>query len=221
MLGSERPTGLAALFSYLLIGFVAASAVVGIGFVAFGFALQAPAKSFVPVCLVLIGILTLVASVFGYIGARFRPAYLLYYLIVAGVATFLQLVILLCIFFAENKVATAIQMESSTDASTRNYIVTQLTVGKWIFIWMCAGELIALGIALGMYLSGKVEGVYARMTPEEQHSQHTLELNSIKTGMGHSGQSTGNKLAARLQAKYGGSAMEDFMKGRRWYNWFG
>ena len=49
MLGTERPTGLAAVFSYLMIGFVAASALVGIGFVAFGFALQAPAKSFVPV----------------------------------------------------------------------------------------------------------------------------------------------------------------------------
>ena len=70
-------------------------------------------------CLVLTGILTLVASVVGYIGARFRPAYLLYYLIVAGVATGLQLVILLCIFFAEDKVAKAIQMESSTSESTR------------------------------------------------------------------------------------------------------
>ena len=77
--------------------------------------------------------------------------------------------------------------------------MTQLTVGKWIFIWMCLGELIALAVALGLYLSGKVEGVYAKMTPDEQHNQHTAELTSIKTGMGHSGQgSTGNRCAAAL-----------------------
>ena len=44
-----KSTGVTAVFSTLLKVFVAASGVIGIGFIAFGFALQAPAKSFVPV----------------------------------------------------------------------------------------------------------------------------------------------------------------------------
>ena len=44
-----KSTGVAALFSILLKVFAAASALVGIGFIAFGFILQSPAKSFVPV----------------------------------------------------------------------------------------------------------------------------------------------------------------------------
>jgi hypothetical protein len=58
--------------------------------------------------LVTLGVLTIVGSVFGYAGARFHPVLLTIYLVVGTCATTLQLVLVLAIFGAQNKVADAI-----------------------------------------------------------------------------------------------------------------
>ncbi len=58
--------------------------------------------------LVTLGTITLVGSFFGYAGARFHPILLTIYLVVGTCATTLQLVLVLSIFGAQNKVADAI-----------------------------------------------------------------------------------------------------------------
>lgn len=68
---------------------------------------------------ILIGAGTIVGSAFGWVGARFRPRLLLVYLVVGTVATGLQLVLLLCIFFAQNRVAGAISAESNLSAKNK------------------------------------------------------------------------------------------------------
>ena len=59
--------------------------------------------------LVIVGVLTLLASLLGYAGSHFRPQLLLAYLIVGAVGTLAQLAIVLAIFFAQSAVATAIE----------------------------------------------------------------------------------------------------------------
>eukprot|EP00884_Botryococcus_braunii_P022211 jgi/Botrbrau1/8674/Bobra.0087s0027.1 len=96
------------MFTFLLRVFATVSLVVGVGFIAFGCVLESPPKTAVPALLVTLGVLTLVGSVFGYAGARFHPILLTLYLIVGTCATTLQLVLVLAIFGAQNKVADAI-----------------------------------------------------------------------------------------------------------------
>ena len=69
--------------------------------------------------LVLIGVFTILASSLGWLGARFKPALLAAYLVVSCIATGLQFVILLTIFFAEAHIATTIQNASHLRASDR------------------------------------------------------------------------------------------------------
>lgn len=61
----------------------------------------------------------------------------------------------------------------------------QLTVGKWIFVWIVVGEAVSICFALCMFLMGKIEGQYDNLTADEAHAQHTTELNSLRSNMSH------------------------------------
>lgn len=74
----------------------------------------------------------------------------------------------------------------------RDYIIHKLTIGKWIFIWVVLGEVVSIAVALGMYLTGQVEGRYDNLTADEAQNLHTVELNSIKNSMGQPTQDKGS-----------------------------
>jgi hypothetical protein len=62
---------------------------------------------------VAIGCFTILSSAIGYAGSRFRPVFLGIYLIVGTFATTLQLLLVLGIFFAQEKVADEIEQADS------------------------------------------------------------------------------------------------------------
>ena len=68
----------------------------------------------------LIGVFTVLGSSLGWLGARFKPRLLAAYLVVSCIATGLQFVILLTIFFAEDHIATTIQNASHLTTANRH-----------------------------------------------------------------------------------------------------
>ena len=65
----------------------------------------------------------------------------------------------------------------------REYIVSQLEIGKWIFLWVVLGEAGSLTLALVMRLMGKLEGRYENLELDEVNRLHDLEMQGIQGGM--------------------------------------
>lgn len=61
---------------------------------------------------VVIGVLTMIASLLGYAGSQFKPWLLLAYLTVGAISNAAQLFMVLAIFLAQEKLATAIENAS-------------------------------------------------------------------------------------------------------------
>ena len=68
----------------------------------------------------LVGVLTVLGSSLGWLGARFKPRLLAAYLAVGSLSTLLQLIILLTIFFAQAKIAATIQAADHLRDSDRS-----------------------------------------------------------------------------------------------------
>ena len=69
-----------------------------------------------------VGCLTILASLLGYAGSQFRPQLLLAFLIVGAIGAVAQLIIVLAIFFAQPEVATAIENMNTQGSITAAYI---------------------------------------------------------------------------------------------------
>ena len=67
----------------------------------------------------LVGVLTVLGSAFGWFGARFQPRLLAVYLAIGSIATILQLIVLLTIFFAQARIAATIQAANHLRDSDR------------------------------------------------------------------------------------------------------
>ncbi|CAL8463138.1 g2672 [Coccomyxa elongata] len=219
-----KKTYITFLFSSLLKGFSLGSFLVGIGFITFGCVLQSPPKNFVPGALVAIGCFTIVSSAIGYFGSQFRPVFLSLYLVVGTFATTLQLMLVLGIFGAQDKVADEIEKADSISGVKhfdKAYLVEKLEVGKWIFLWVVLAEAGSLVLAMIMRCMGELQGRYEGMEAEEADQLRAMEIQSIKGGLGGRTEEHGfGRLAGKMNKKYGKSSHVDFYEGQRWYNIF-
>ncbi|KAK9828629.1 hypothetical protein WJX72_001192 [[Myrmecia] bisecta] len=225
----HKKTGLTATFSILLKTLTVLNLLLGIGFIAFGCALEAPPTSLVPVGLVIVGVLTILSSSCGYMGARFKPKWLLAYLIMGTFVTVWQLIIVLGIFIGFNKVVDAVVKYNDVHGVAPNLekdqVAKKLDIGKWILLWVILGELAGLILALVMRCFGELEGEYDGLTADQAFEKRTLEMQNVRDDMDARSSNIQSrkqdKIAAKMDKKYGAQTLNnEFRSHKKWYNIF-
>lgn len=95
--------------------------------------------------LVAIGCFTIVSSAIGYFGSQFRPVFLSLYLVVGTFATTLQLMLVLGIFGAQDKVADEIEKADSISGVKHfdKCVSSKLALTVQTVIRLCAKGLVA------------------------------------------------------------------------------
>ena len=91
--------------------------------------------------LVAIGVFAIVSSAVGYAGSQFKPFFLMLYLIAGTVSTTLQLLLVLGIFGAQDRVADEIMAADSTGTQHFDRWVAQGSLVSGLLHWTYIVEL--------------------------------------------------------------------------------
>ncbi|KAK9833527.1 hypothetical protein WJX81_001723 [Elliptochloris bilobata] len=218
----SRRTGLAALYGLLLRIFALACFAIGVAFIAFGCVLENPPKQLVSGALAGLGSFALATSAFGWFAPGLGPRLVAAYLIASALLTFLQVVLVLGIFGAQQKVAVAVAQTDTTGRYTEAYVTEKLKVGKWVLLWIVLAECVSLCAAGALHWLRPEANPYADMTQEQVDELHTVELQGIQGKLASGGARAQRKGQSRLDAKiiqkYGKHMLGS--QGARWFTFW-
>eukprot|EP00891_Asterochloris_glomerata_P002154 jgi/Astpho2/2154/Aster-03147 len=135
------------------------------GLIAFGCIIQTPPKAPIPASCVFIGVMTILCSIFGFIGAHFRPGFLFVYIIMGSSVLTLQLMIVAVLWIEPQHVVdriVAIDERDGIQDYSREGILAKLQVGKKVFLAVVILESLGLFIAGIMRWIGELDNPYRK-----------------------------------------------------------
>jgi hypothetical protein len=171
---------------FLMRFFLVMEVLVGIAFIIIGLVLQTPPKAAVPICLIILGGLTLCNAFFGCIGSCYYRALLSVYLMIGTLLTIAQAVLVFYIFGKETKVVNDISGYRSDDPNniinigSANHVRKEVNVAKWILLVFVCCELVSLFIAFIMRFCVDPEGHYSNFDDEE--ARYNTQMNQMPNG---------------------------------------
>ncbi|GMH39788.1 hypothetical protein BSKO_07686 [Bryopsis sp. KO-2023] len=205
--------------------FLAVFVVGGLGSIIFGCILEIPPKSLPSMGMVMVGVLTLMAAMFGYCGSYGQDCCLKMFLSMALVSLALQASFVLALHFDFDKV-----LETIHDGKDKQRVVDTLKAGKWIFVVMLAAEVIAFFIAIILRCCRSNEPPFDALedpTPiaakrDRGRDRSNVALQKLRTDIVRNKEDSASnyeRVRQKMQKKYGkfSHGVDWGKKKRKWY----
>uniref|UniRef100_A0A383WD62 Uncharacterized protein n=1 Tax=Tetradesmus obliquus TaxID=3088 RepID=A0A383WD62_TETOB len=189
----------------------------------FGCTVERPINSFPPVAMILLAILSVVSAVSGLVGGHKWACCLDAFLVLHGINTLCQLILVVVLFTGFQGVVDAIDPKE-TGRYNRAQVVEVLKAAKWIMLLFMLCEVVALVLSLLLRFvfedpSTQYDNFDTNNLQEKSQSMQQLRVDVEAGGNRYS--STNNsvygKLRSKMASKYG-----PFTHGIKWKkSWFG
>ncbi|WIA36905.1 hypothetical protein OEZ86_008151 [Tetradesmus obliquus] len=189
----------------------------------FGCTVERPINSFPPVAMILLAILSVVSAVSGLVGGHKWACCLDAFLVLHGINTLCQLILVVVLFTGFQGVVDAIDPKE-TGRYNRAQVVEVLKAAKWIMLLFMLCEVVALVLSLLLRFvfedtAAQYDNFDTNNLQEKSQSMQQLRVDVEAGGNRYS--STNNsvygKLRSKMASKYG-----SFTHGIKWMkSWFG